>query len=295
VRLLSRSQVSTRPGNHPLNCLASPEKRLAYSIVRFLTGPLPGPTGWGGEKPQYGRPPRGRPRPNVPGVRTGKPHRTPGRARTAGRHAPHPRHRRPGEGSTLVRRPPRHAPRIRRFLARPPRSRSAATRLCRCLPAFGVGCLAAHRHPLCPRRHTHSTQAEQVRSGGAGQGSRHPVRRASGNLHRARVRPVDRGGRDRSRAGVPQHFAARTFGGKRSHPPAAVALLVKERAIAAGLDPALYAGHSLRAGFATSAALGGAPEWAIMKQTGHKSRTMLDRYVRPAGRFRNNPVTYTGL
>lgn len=77
--------------------------------------------------------------------------------------------------------------------------------------------------------------------------------------------------------------------------PTAVALLVKERATAAGLDPTEYSGHSLRGGFATSAALGGAPEWAIMKQTGHRSRAMLDRYVRPAGRFRNNPVTYTGL
>ena len=77
--------------------------------------------------------------------------------------------------------------------------------------------------------------------------------------------------------------------------PTAVALIVKERATAAGLDAASYAGHSLRAGFATSAALGGAPEWAIMKQTGHRSRAMLDRYVRPAGRFRNNAVSYTGL
>ena len=77
--------------------------------------------------------------------------------------------------------------------------------------------------------------------------------------------------------------------------PTAVALLVKERAIAAGLDPALYSGHSLRAGFATSAALGGAPEWAIMKQTGHRSRAMLDRYVRLASRFRSNAVSFTGL
>jgi integrase len=75
----------------------------------------------------------------------------------------------------------------------------------------------------------------------------------------------------------------------------AVALLVKERVAAAGLDPALYAGHSLRGGFVTSAALGGAPEWAIMKQTGHRSRAMLDRYIRPAGRFKSNPVGYTGL
>jgi integrase len=77
--------------------------------------------------------------------------------------------------------------------------------------------------------------------------------------------------------------------------PTAVALLIKERAATAGLEAGKFAGHSLRAGFATSAALGGAPEWAIMKQTGHRSRAMLDRYVRPAGRFRNNPVSFTGL
>jgi integrase len=77
--------------------------------------------------------------------------------------------------------------------------------------------------------------------------------------------------------------------------PTAVALIVKERALAAGLDPTTCSGHSLRAGFATSAALGGAPEWAIMKQTGHRSRAMLDRYVRVAGRFRSNAVSFTGL
>jgi site-specific recombinase XerD len=77
--------------------------------------------------------------------------------------------------------------------------------------------------------------------------------------------------------------------------PTAVALLVKERATAAGFNAAAYSGHSLRAGFATSAALGGAPEWAIMKQTGHRSRAMLDRYVRLASRFRNNAASFTGL
>jgi integrase len=61
--------------------------------------------------------------------------------------------------------------------------------------------------------------------------------------------------------------------------PTAVALIVKERALAGGLDPTLYSGHSLRAGFATSAALGSAPEWAIMKQTGHRSCVMLDPYL----------------
>lgn len=77
--------------------------------------------------------------------------------------------------------------------------------------------------------------------------------------------------------------------------PTAVALLIKERAANAKLDPDKYAGHSLRAGFVTSAASGGAPEWAILKQSGHRSRAMLDRYVRPATRFKNNPVSYTGL
>ncbi len=51
----------------------------------------------------------------------------------------------------------------------------------------------------------------------------------------------------------------------------AVALVVKRTAETAGLDPALYAGHSLRSGFATTAARNGASEAAIMRQTGHRS------------------------
>ena len=59
-----------------------------------------------------------------------------------------------------------------------------------------------------------------------------------------------------------------------------VALIVKRCADSAGLDPALYAGHSLRAGLATSAARNGASERAIMRQTGHKSESMVRRYIR---------------
>ncbi len=51
----------------------------------------------------------------------------------------------------------------------------------------------------------------------------------------------------------------------------AVALIVKRAAEAAGLDPARYAGHSLRAGLATSAAQAGVSERSIMAQIGHKS------------------------
>ena len=65
----------------------------------------------------------------------------------------------------------------------------------------------------------------------------------------------------------------------------AVARIVKRRAAAVGLDPSRYAGHSLRAGLATSAAAGGASERAIMAQTGHRSTDMVRRYIREANLF----------
>jgi integrase len=65
-----------------------------------------------------------------------------------------------------------------------------------------------------------------------------------------------------------------------------VALIVKRRAQAVGLDPARYAGHSLRAGLATSAAAAGASERVIMAQTGHRSADMVRRYIREGSLFR---------
>ena len=41
-----------------------------------------------------------------------------------------------------------------------------------------------------------------------------------------------------------------------------------------------FSGHSLRAGYATQQALDGVPDRAIMRVTRHRSREMLDRYVR---------------
>ena len=76
--------------------------------------------------------------------------------------------------------------------------------------------------------------------------------------------------------------------------PAYVARLVKRAAAAAGLDPAHYAGHSVRAGLAT-AAIAGAGERAIMKQTGHTSRAMVDRYIRDGDLFRDNAAARSGL
>ena len=48
------------------------------------------------------------------------------------------------------------------------------------------------------------------------------------------------------------------------------------------------AGHSLRAGLATSAAQAGASERVIMRQTGHRSERMVRRYIRDADLFREN-------
>jgi integrase len=74
-----------------------------------------------------------------------------------------------------------------------------------------------------------------------------------------------------------------------------VGLVVKRAAEAAGLDPAKYAGHSLRAGLATQAYLNGAGELAIMRQTGHRSLAMVRRYIRDGSLFRENPATKLGL
>ena len=67
-----------------------------------------------------------------------------------------------------------------------------------------------------------------------------------------------------------------------------VAVLVKEYARKAGLDPTRHSGHSLRAGLITSAAKAGVSSWKIRQQTGHKSDTMLQRYIRDAEIFTGN-------
>lgn len=65
----------------------------------------------------------------------------------------------------------------------------------------------------------------------------------------------------------------------------AVARIVQARAAAAGLDPARYAGHSLRAGFVTAAARAGADVWKIREVSRHKSLQVLAGYVRDARLF----------
>jgi len=85
-------------------------------------------------------------------------------------------------------------------------------------------------------------------------------------------RPVDRHG----------HISGHHLSGE------AVAMIVKQRVEAAGLDPSAYSGHSLRAGLATSAVIAGVNTLSIRRTTGHASDAMLARYVRVADLFTDN-------
>jgi integrase len=64
----------------------------------------------------------------------------------------------------------------------------------------------------------------------------------------------------------------------------AVATIVKQHAAQVGLDPVCLSGHSLRAGFATSAAVARLPLWRIRRQTGHVSEAVLNLYIREHAR-----------
>jgi integrase len=101
----------------------------------------------------------------------------------------------------------------------------------------------------------------------------------SGITEGAAFRPVDRHGR----------IGTTRLSGQ------AVALVLKRHAARAGLDPGEMAGHSLRAGLATSAAAAGVPERVIAEQTGHKGTAMLRRYIREGSLFRENAASAVGL
>lgn len=70
--------------------------------------------------------------------------------------------------------------------------------------------------------------------------------------------------------------------------PSDVARLVKQYVDTIGLDPAEYSGHSLRAGFVTSAAAHHARLDKIMEVTRHKSTDMVLRYIRRADAFEDH-------
>jgi hypothetical protein len=67
-----------------------------------------------------------------------------------------------------------------------------------------------------------------------------------------------------------------------------VARVVQRAALAAGLGPSRYGGHSLRSGSMTTAAEKGRPLEANLRQTGHKSKRVARGYIQHATVFVNN-------
>lgn len=67
-----------------------------------------------------------------------------------------------------------------------------------------------------------------------------------------------------------------------------IARIVKKRAAQIGLDPSLFAAHSLRSGFITSAADAGAALAAIAKHAGHSKVDTTLGYVQVADAFRDH-------
>ena len=68
-------------------------------------------------------------------------------------------------------------------------------------------------------------------------------------------------------------------------------MIIKSYLGKAGINGHNYSGHSLRSGFATSAAEAGAEERSIMSMTGHKSTEMVRRYIKEANLFKNNALS----
>jgi integrase len=80
-------------------------------------------------------------------------------------------------------------------------------------------------------------------------------------------------------------------GGHVLHKPlrgADIALRVKAYVRLAGLDPSVFSGHSLRAGFVTSAAENGASIFKIAEVSRHKSIDILRGYVRRVDMFKDH-------
>jgi site-specific recombinase XerD len=77
--------------------------------------------------------------------------------------------------------------------------------------------------------------------------------------------------------------------------PDSIGTIVKRAAARAGLDATNLAGHSMRSGMATQAAMNGAGERSIAKTTGRKSRRILRRYIRSGQLFQENASANLGL
>lgn len=73
--------------------------------------------------------------------------------------------------------------------------------------------------------------------------------------------------------------------------PRSVNLILHKRLKNAGISPAGYSGHSLRAGFVTSAAKLETPEHLIQFHTRHRTTATLRGYIREGSLFSSNPLS----
>lgn len=71
-----------------------------------------------------------------------------------------------------------------------------------------------------------------------------------------------------------------------------IALIIKHYCAIVGLDATQYSGHSLRRGFATTAARANAGLSDIMRQTRHKSIQMVSKYIDEGKIFDHNALNY---
>ena len=158
----------------------------------------------------------------------------------------------------------------------------------RCSRSAGWGRSVAPSSLLSPRgprpdpRRAHGADASpQGRPGEGGGGQSHPVRRPRAPLCGPDARGVAR-----------RPPASLGGGAGRSLPMGSVTepsrASFKRASARVGLDPERLAGHSLRAGFATTAARKGKTLDAIMRQTGHRSERVARSYIRPGGAFDGN-------
>ncbi len=102
-------------------------------------------------------------------------------------------------------------------------------------------------------------------------------------LARVRTGPVFRGVTKANRASA------------RALHPESINQVVQAAVARAGLDPARYSAHSLRAGFVTYAHLRGASDRAIAHQTRHRSLATLGAYVRVHEAWDDNAATQLGF
>jgi integrase len=74
----------------------------------------------------------------------------------------------------------------------------------------------------------------------------------------------------------------------------AVARTVQRVAAKVGLNANEYGAHSMRSGLVTSAKRGDADDQVVMRQTGHRTRAMIDHYTQEDDLFRDNAARRAG-